>query len=219
MRCDKVKLENIQLSISGNAIISDLFLAVKKNEVALIFGESGSGKTSLLNIINFLYKPSAGTMYYDGVEINMNDRQKVDELRIHEIAFLHQELALIENITLIHNLRLFASIKGAELDDSVLFPACELLNISHLLDKDISVMSGGERQRSAFVKLLLFNYSLILMDEPTNNLDDKNINYIIQGIKNIKEQNNCTIIIVSHSKELMQVADSIYNMRELNHAE
>jgi putative ABC transport system ATP-binding protein len=217
MNCDKVRLEGIHLSINGNSILADVSLSIKRNEVTLISGESGSGKTSLLNVMNFLYRPDRGDIYYDGEKIDANDGGRIDGLRNMEIAYSHQELALIENITLLQNLELFADIKGAELREDALSYAGGLLNISHLFDKDISVMSGGERQRAAFSKLLLFSYPLILIDEPTNNLDANNINYIIQGIMDIKRQNASTIVIVSHSKDLVGVADTVYDMGDLNH--
>jgi putative ABC transport system ATP-binding protein len=216
MDCDKITLKNIGLTINETKILSNVNLSIVKNKLTIIKGNSGSGKTSLLNIMNFLYEPTEGDIYYDGCKVDIKDSKKIDLLRNEEIAFFHQELALIENISFYESLKLFASIKSTNLLDEDIYVACQSLGISDLLHKDISVMSGGERQRAAFIKLMVLNYSLILIDEPTNNLDSLNVEYIINEIDHLKKQEDLTIVIVTHSEDLLHLADKIYQMEEIN---
>ncbi|NLJ30481.1 MAG: ATP-binding cassette domain-containing protein [Clostridiales bacterium] len=215
MDCDKLSLQNICLSIGGKSILRGINITIPENKITLIYGKSGSGKTSLLNIMNFLYRPDSGEMRYNNQAVNFDNNEFIDRLRNEEIGYFHQELAFIENITLLENLKIFADIKNQKIDDRQLDFCLKLLDIEPLLNADISVMSGGERQRAAFVKLMLFPYALILMDEPTNNLDDDNIRYMMEAVKLLR-QKPTTIVIVSHSKKIMETADTVYNMEEIN---
>lgn len=215
MSYDKIILNDICLNISNKKILNKVSIHIAREKINVIYGKSGSGKTSLLNIINFLYHPNSGEMIYDDKTVNFNDNDFIDTLRKKEIAYFHQELALIENISLYENINIFANIKNQQIDSNQLSNYCKFLNIEPLIHTDISVMSGGERQRAAFIKLLLLNYSLVLIDEPTNNLDDENVAYIVNAIQMLKEKKT-TIIIVSHSKEILKIADVACNMEEIN---
>lgn len=215
MDYDKIKLENISLEISGNCILKEISINIKNNKIYVFMGKSGSGKTSLLNIINFLYKPTEGDIYYGNSLIRADDEKNIDILRNQEIAYFQQELAFIENITIWENLNCFAKIKDIELDPTIVKNYAKRLNIENVLDNNVSILSGGERQRAAFLKLLILPANVILIDEPTNNLDKENILIILDAIKLMKD-NGKTIIIVSHSEEVLKIADIYYKMEDIN---
>lgn len=211
----KVSLKDVCLSLGDHDILKNININIEAEKISVILGKSGSGKTTLLNILNFLYTPDSGEVFYDGKKIDFSDSALIDRLRKNEISYFHQEMAFIENMSLRENLNIFSNIKGQKIDEQKLEEYLKLLGISQFLNTDISIMSGGERQRAAFLKLMLFDSSLILIDEPTNNLDDDNINYIMKAIKMLKDEHK-TVLIVTHSKKILEIADIVFNMEDIN---
>jgi len=215
MGYDKIKLENISLQISQKQILRNINLSLETGKIHVFFGKSGSGKTSILNILNFLYTPSTGRVYYNDIIVNIDDENQINALRCSELAYFQQEMAFIENLTSIENLEIFAKIKKVSLDVETIENYAKKLNIFNLLQENISVLSGGERQRAAFLKLLALPSQVVLIDEPTNNLDKENVDFIIQGIQVMKAQRK-TIIIASHSEAILNIADFVHLMEDIN---
>lgn len=200
MDCDNViTLENVGLELGGRYILKNVSLEIHPGEVHLILGRSGSGKASLLNVLNGLYKPSSGHVVLHG----------------EKIGYYHQELALIENISIYENLKIFGLILGQAFTRKQACQCLEKLGLSEQCDQDVSCLSGGERQRAAFAKLLLFHYDVILIDEPTNNLDDMNVSHIIEAIHKLKRMKS-TVVLVSHCQRMREVADAVFQMEEIN---
>lgn len=215
MDCVKMELSNICLKLANKNILQNVNLKIEKNKIYSFIGKSGSGKTSLLNIMNFLYKPTSGTIAYNNENIDCDDNEKIEKLRNQEIAYFQQELSFIEDISIWQNFMCFASIKGIELNESDIKKLADKLGIEKLLQENVSVLSGGERQRAAFLKLLFLPSQLVLIDEPTNNLDKENIDIILDSIRLLKEKGK-TIIIVSHSEVITSISDHTYHMENLN---
>jgi len=212
---DKIKLENISLKISGKMILKNINLSLQPQKIHVFFGKSGSGKTSILNIINFLYAPTTGNVYYDGNRMDINDEDQINNLRNQELAYSQQELSFIENLTIMENLKIFAQVKNISLNENDVENYAKKLNIFNLLSENISVLSGGERQRASFLKLLVLPSQVVLIDEPTNNLDKENIDFIIQGIKLMKLKKK-TILIATHSEHIFNIADFVHQMEDIN---
>lgn len=215
MDCVKMELKNICLSLADEVILKNINLKLYKNKVYLFIGKSGSGKTSLLNIMNFLYNPSSGEIRIDGKEVLNSDEKQVELLRNQEIAYFQQEMSFIEDITVWENFEIFADIKGIELDYEFIEKFAKKLGIYDILHKNVSVLSGGERQRAAFLKIIFLPSEIVLIDEPTNNLDKENIAVILDAIKILKNEGK-TIVIVSHSEDFLDIADECIRMEDLN---
>lgn len=215
MEFDKLILKNISLDINKKSILKNININIKHNKIHSFYGKSGSGKTSLLNIMNFLYIPTNGSIYYDGKQVVSTNEETIDLLRNKEISYFQQELSFIEDITLWDNFTCFAEIKGIQLDEEKIYALADKLDIKALLYENVSVLSGGERQRAAFLKLLFLPSSLILIDEPTNNLDKENIIIILDAITLLKEEGK-TIVVVSHSEEIEKISDFHYRMEDIN---
>lgn len=217
MDCVEIMLQGICLSLGGKVILDHVSMVAKPATITVIHGRSGSGKTSLLNVMNGLYVPDCGEYYVDGEKIDFLNEQQITRIR-RAIGYFHQELALIENITLLQNLTIFAEIQGKKLDDDWLKVCLDELGIGYLLNRNISTLSGGERQRAAFSKLIIFDYPVVLIDEPTNNLDTENIDYILSAVQLLKK-NGKNVIVVSHSDKVTAIADCVYEMEALNEKE
>lgn len=214
MDCVEIKLEGICLSLGGKLVLNNVSLTTKPATITAIYGKSGSGKTSLLNVMNGLYVPESGIYSVGGRKVDFYDEALIQELR-RNVGYFHQELALIENLTLMQNLTIFAEIQEKELDERYVKSCLNELGITHLYDRNVSTLSGGERQRAAFCKLVVFEYPVVLIDEPTNNLDSENIDYILRAIQLLKEKGK-NVIVVSHSDKVTAIADYVFVMEELN---
>ncbi|MFV0254614.1 MAG: ATP-binding cassette domain-containing protein [Erysipelotrichaceae bacterium] len=211
----KLELKNISLNIANKNIINNVNIKFENNLIYSLVGKSGTGKTSLLNIINFLYTPSSGKIIFDGKEVCITDETEIARLRCTEITYFQQDLSFIEGLTVLENLECFSKIKNVVFEKKDILRLAKKLDILDILDQNVSVLSGGERQRAAFLKLLFLPSSLILIDEPTNNLDRENMNIILDSIKLLKDMRK-TIIVVSHSEEVEKIADVCFKMENIN---
>ena len=209
-----IELNNIFFEIAGRSILSNVNLGIKENNITLIYGKSGSGKSTLLNIMNMLYKVKKGTYKFDDFEVDFDDENKISDIR-KRIGFFHQELALMENLTIEENMEIFSKIIDKPIDKNMLNEYLELLDIKKIYKVNVSTLSGGERQRAAFLKLLILPYEVIFIDEPTNNLDTENIKVIGNGIKKLKEQGK-TVVVVSHYIPLQKIADIVIDLEKIN---
>lgn len=164
--------------------------------------------------MNMLYKVKKGTYKFGGSQVDFDDENKISEIR-KKIGFFHQELALVENLTIEENMEIFSKIIDKPIDRNMLDEYLELLDIKKIYKVNVSTLSGGERQRAAFLKLLILQYEVIFIDEPTNNLDTENVKVIENGIKKLKEQGK-TVIVVSHYIPLQEVADIVIDLEKIN---
>jgi putative ABC transport system ATP-binding protein len=211
----KIQLKNINLSLGEKKILQGINLNLEAKKIHVFWGKSGSGKTSLLNILNFLYTPNTGHILFDNQIVKFDNENLINRLRNQELAYFQQEMTFIEDLTVRENLLIFSQIKNVNLEEEILLSYAKKLNISQLLDENISVLSGGERQRAAFLKILVLPSQTILIDEPTNNLDKENISFILQAILMLKDQKK-TIIIASHSEDVVNIADFVHRMEDIN---
>lgn len=209
-----IELKNIFFEIAGRRILSNVNLDIKRNNITLIYGKSGSGKSTLLNIMNMLYKVKEGTYKFNNILVDLDDENKISEIR-KKIGFFHQELALMENLTIEENMKIFSKIIEKPIDRKMLDEYLELLDIKKIYKVNVSTLSGGERQRAAFLKLLILPYEVIFIDEPTNNLDTENIKVIEKRIKKLKEQGK-TVVVVSHFIPLQEIADIVIDLEKIN---
>lgn len=211
----KIQLKNINLSLGEKNILQGINLNLEAKKIHVFWGKSGSGKTSLLNILNFLYTANTGQILFDNQIVESDNENLINRLRNQELAYFQQEMTFIEDLTVRENLLIFSQIKNVNLEEEILLRYAKKLNISYLLDENISVLSGGERQRAAFLKILVLPSETILIDEPTNNLDKENISFILQAILMLKDQKK-TIIIASHSEDVVNIADFVHRMEDIN---
>lgn len=209
----QLEVKNIHFSYNHLPILKDVSLCLDEPGLYTFYGESGSGKTTLINILSLIQKPLTGEMMLFNEKVDFENETQIQQLR-NKIAYFFQDLNLIESLTIRENLDIISLINGQTLSEEALTTYSKSIRINDKLDIPVNHLSGGERQRAAFLKVLVFDYPLILLDEPTNNLDSDNISTIIELLDELKKDR--MVLVVSHSDLIAKNADRVYLLSELN---
>lgn len=208
-----INVNNVSFAYENQEILNDFSLEIQKPGIYSLFGKSGCGKTTLINILSLIQAPTHGEVVLFNQTLDFSNKEKIDEAR-KQIAYFFQDLNLIEALTVRENLEIISLINHQNIDEERLKRYSEKIGMSKKLDVPVNNLSGGERQRAAFLKVMIFEYKLILLDEPTNNLDKENIEMIMDLLKEIKS--NKIILIVTHSNYVVGQSDQTFNFNELN---
>lgn len=210
-----IQLNNITKKYKNKVIFSDVNLTIPSSSFTVMMGESGSGKTTLLNIMGGLEPQTSGEVIIGQQNIkNLSARQRADFYR-HEVGLIFQGSYLQPQLTLFENISLpgvFAKMPRAERDQRVRELARDL-GISEVLNNLPSQVSGGQAERACIARALLLNPKIILADEPTSNLDEKNANIILQLLNNIRLQRGITVIVSSHSQLVARFATQLVTVK------
>ena len=167
----------------------------------LIIGQSGSGKTSLLNAIGGLQKPSAGKVWINETDIYQLSSKKLDFFRGRNIGFVFQQPHFITSLDVESNLK-FAQYFVGKKDVIVIHELLDQVGLLHRKKSRIHELSEGEKQRISIIRAVINSPSIILADEPTSALDDNSCEQIIELINSIAVENNAKLIIVTHDQRL-----------------
>ncbi|MBS4000026.1 MAG: ABC transporter ATP-binding protein [Desulfobulbaceae bacterium] len=195
-------------------VFSGLNHQFKVGEITVMFGRSGSGKSTLLNLISGIDVPDSGSIIIDNENISELNEHKRTIFRRNHIGFIFQFFNLIPTLTLLENLLLLMELKG-KLSGYDIENAKKMLVEVGLGGKDAKypdMLSGGEQQRVAIARALIHNPDIILADEPTGNLDKHTGASIIELLDRLVKQKNKTMIMATHSKELIGLADNILSV-------
>jgi len=183
-------------------VINDVTLEFPETGLVTIIGESGSGKTTLMNVLGGLDDFASGTIQIDDVEIKKYSSKKIDRIRNEKIGYIFQNYLLLQQRTVYDNLELLLNmydISSKEKDERIDY-VLKAVGMSKYKKKNVSELSGGQQQRIAIARALIKSPSLILADEPTGNLDEKNTIQIMNIIKKISQ--NTLVILVSHEANI-----------------
>lgn len=196
--------------------LQGLDLRVEKGELTAIIGNSGSGKSTFLNMLGGLDEPSAGKLFVDGQDLfKMTVREK-DEYKCKTVGFVWQNNArnLLPYMTAYENIitpMLFTSEKER---NARALELLDLVGMTHRKDSRLSQLSGGEQQRIAIAIALANKPKLLLADEPTGSVDRKTADYILDVFKRLNTEYNQTIIIVTHDVELSKKVNRVVAIRD-----
>ena len=195
--------------------LRDLNLEVAKGEFVSAYGASGAGKTTLLNIIGGLDEPTSGKIVVFGHDLKAYDENFLATFRSAYVGFVFQSYNLISTLTASENVAFPLELAGWS-GESVEKRAEELLKLvglSHRTNHFPAQMSGGEQQRAAFARALANDPPLILVDEPTGNLDLETGLEIVRMLEKLKGRGK-TIIVATHDRRIMQLADCILHLKD-----
>lgn len=189
--------------------LNGINLTIKQGEFVSIIGPSGSGKSTLLNMLGALDVPDSGRITVAGQDLKTS--KKLNEFRSDKIGFIFQLHNLIPNISVVENIEIpmyTQKVSSKEMRSRAL----NLLDDVGLSEKSKMLpnkLSGGERQRVAIARALANNPSIILADEPTGSLDSKTSSKILKQLIDLHDDNNVTLIIVTHDMDVAKLADRV----------
>ena len=196
---------NLTKSYNNEVIVSDFNLKIQKGDFIAITGESGKGKTTILNMLGLLEKPDFGEVIVEGF-VNPSSKEVMMAQR-NKFGYLFQNYALIENETVESNLKIALEYRKDVDKKSVMKEALYFVNLNAaILNKKIYQLSGGEQQRVAIARLYLKESDYVFADEPTGNLDAKNRDIVFELLKKLNEMGKA-VIYVTHDVELAEKAD------------
>ncbi|HHZ83684.1 MAG TPA: ABC transporter ATP-binding protein [Nitrospirales bacterium] len=195
--------------------LSDVSLQVESGEFVVIQGASGSGKSSLLNIVSCLDTPTKGTYSLEGVEVRGHSADELAEIRNRRIGFIFQNFNLLPRTSSLENIQLpllYAGLPSQEQECRAI-DALERVGLSGRDKHSPSQLSGGQQQRVAIARALVMNPSIILADEPTGNLDSKSGIEIVELLQRLNEE-GITIILVTHERDIAACAKRQISMKD-----
>lgn len=208
-----VELYNIDKQFNNDKVLNNINISINSEEMVAIMGKSGKGKTTLLNIIGLITKPSSGSLSLFGEKIEDINSKASMLLRRKFIGYLFQNYGLVEDESVNWNLNIALEYKKLTKREREIKikEALRMLDLEYLNSKKVYTLSGGEQQRIAMLKLYLQESQLILADEPTGSLDAENRDIIIQMLKNFNKAGK-TIIIVTHDNYVASACSRIINL-------
>ncbi|OPJ60735.1 ABC transporter ATP-binding protein [Clostridium oryzae] len=180
--------------------IDDISFEVGEGEFIGVMGASGSGKTTMLNVISTIDAVSAGHIFLNGKDITEIKDKDIARFRRENLGFIFQEFNLLDTLTIHENIALALTINRvkAEKIDSRVLKIAKQLGIEEILNKFPYQVSGGQKQRCACARAIINNPKLILADEPTGALDSRSAQMLLETIVSMNKQLNATILMVTH---------------------
>jgi len=211
-----IRAKNIHFSYDKLNVLNGVNLDIKKGDFISIVGASGAGKSTLLNLIGTLDKIQQGSLTINNKEIiNLNEIE-LAKIRNKEIGFIFQFHNLLNEFTALENICLPAFLNGTnkETAEKKGMELLDMLNLHHKAEKKPDELSGGEQQRVAVARSLINSPSILLADEPSGNLDSKNAAELHELLLKLNKEKSQTIIVITHSKELANLADKTFEIKD-----
>jgi len=191
-------------------------LEFQKGEFVAILGPSGSGKSTLMHILGFMDTPSEGSIVFDGQEVAKLDPDSRAWYRSNRVGFVFQSFNLLPRLSVLENVALpllYRDNSDPAANAAAAAVALERVGMSHRLDHRPSQLSGGERQRVAIARAIVGTPSIIFADEPTGNLDVKNVDRILELLGSLIKE-GITVVLVTHDLAVAKKAHRVISMRE-----
>lgn len=201
---------------SETIALNGIDIEIEKGEMIAIMGSSGCGKSTLLNILGCIDIPTKGEYYIDGMNVDFKKLNTLSDIRNKKISFIFQNFALVKDLNVIENIVLPLKFRGISYNDRIskAIPYLKELEIENLKNRNIKTLSGGQQQRVAIARALTQESEIILADEPTGALDEKNSIKIMQVLKNLNQKYNKTIIVVTHDNLVAGFCAKVLNMKD-----
>jgi len=198
-------------------VLYDINLSFEQGSFNSIIGQSGSGKSTILNIMGTLDKATSGEIIIDGKNVKNMSNNQLAALRNSTIGFVFQFHYLLPEFTALENVLMPYEIKHGKVTKEIIKKAEDYLKLVGLEDvkNNLSTkLSGGQQQRTAIARALINNPKIILADEPTGNLDSDSTETIYELLRNINQEIGTTFIIITHDKRIAEKTDRIIEIKD-----
>lgn len=197
-------------------VLNQCDLHLVEGKISIIVGASGSGKSTLLHILGGLDKPDSGKVFFRETDIFRLSERKLNAFRNRSLGFVFQFHHLLPEFSALENIAIPQMIAGKSLKSASErgMQLLEELGVQDRGNHKPAELSGGEQQRIAIARALANDPEIILADEPTGNLDSKNSEAVAQIFTDLRHRYGKTMLIVTHQKELVSIADQVFEMKD-----
>lgn len=192
-------------------LFKDLSLSLYKKESIAIIGTSGSGKSTFLNILSSLLKPTSGNVVFKSKDMYSIKQNELLRIRRDDFGIIFQAHYLFRGFSAIENLEIATLLSGEKIDEKLL----KALNIDYVINQGVGELSGGQQQRLSIARVLTKKPKIIFADEPTGNLDKDTANIVMNTLFNYIENNDAGLILVTHENELAMKCNKVYKLEDL----
>ncbi|MZI94798.1 ATP-binding cassette domain-containing protein [Vibrio sp. CAIM 722] len=182
-------------------------LTLNRGDQIALMGESGSGKSTLLNLISGLDIADAGEIWFDDFALHSSSEKKRTEFRRNNIGHIFQQFNLLPTLNVADNIRFCRQLKGLPHDPGLWRQILTALNLMPLLGRYPEEVSGGQQQRAAIARALYMEPRILLADEPTGSLDERNAEAVMRLLTNLAREVECTLLLVTHSEQVAKHMD------------
>ena len=190
--------------------VDNCSFSINKSEFVVILGPSGAGKTTVLNLLGGMDKPSDGSIVVDGNEVHNYKKKDLIDYRRKDIGFVFQFYNLVGNLTALENVELACQICPNSLEPSKIL---ELVGLRERMNNFPSQLSGGEQQRVAIARAIAKNPKLLLCDEPTGALDSLTGQRIIELLQTNCKEMGMTTVLITHNAVIAEIADKVIKIK------
>jgi lipoprotein-releasing system ATP-binding protein len=198
-------------------VLFDINLEIKEKSFNAIIGQSGSGKSTILNILGLLDDPSCGQVFINEQEVELLTKNEKSHIRNNVLGFIFQFHYLLPEFTAIENVLMPYRISGKKVTKEIEQRALELLEdvgLGAYKDNLSTNLSGGQQQRVAIARSLMNHPKIVLADEPTGNLDSDTTDQIYDILRKINKKYGTTFIVITHNDDIAQKADRIIELKD-----
>jgi putative ABC transport system ATP-binding protein len=218
-----LRAENLRKTFGGSragaasvAALDGVDLSIEQGEFVAITGASGSGKSTLLHLLGGIARPTAGSVFLEGVDLASLDDDALARVRRRRIGFVFQRYNLLPELTLVENVALplvLDGIANARAEEAAR-AALETVDLAHRAGHRPDELSGGEQQRGAIARALVAEPAIVLADEPTGALDSVNSQRVVELLNRLVAEHRQTVLLVTHDPGIAAAAGRTIRMRD-----